>query len=89
MVSYLSVQKQYIKVNDCISETGPVNSGVPLSALLEPLLFNIYMNDPPTQIFQVSAFEQRDDNKFEKSRLEKLQNYLKSNKNCCSKIEKN
>ena len=89
MVSNLSVQKQNIKVNDCISETVPVNNGVPLNSLLEPLQFNIYMNDPPTQILQVSAFEQRDVNKFEKSRLEKLQNYLKSNKNCCSKIERN
>ena len=79
MVSYLSVQKQNNKVNDCISEIVPVNNGVPLSSLLETLRFNIYMNDLATQMLQVSAFGQKDDNKLEKSRLEKLQIYLKCN----------
>ena len=43
--SYLSNRKQRTKINRSFSDWADIISGVPQGSILEPLLFNIYLND--------------------------------------------
>ena len=43
--SYLYQRKQRVKVNGSFSEWKYIDQGVPQGSVLEPLLFNIYVND--------------------------------------------
>ena len=64
IASYLSNHKQYVKVNNSVSETVPVTSGVPQGSLLGSLLFIIYVNDLPKQMNECKAFGYADDFKL-------------------------
>jgi len=44
-ISYLSNRKQYVSVNNVVSNTLNVNQGVPQGSILGPTLFNLYVND--------------------------------------------
>ena len=54
--SYLSNRKQYVSVNGHISETRQIICGVSQGFVLGPLLFLIYINDPPSVRKYLSFF---------------------------------
>ena len=43
--SYLSNRKQRTKVNNFLISWSNIETGVPQGSILDPLIFNIYMND--------------------------------------------
>ena len=48
--SYLSDRRQCVYINGEVSETHPVDLGVPQGAILGPLLFNVYINSLSTAV---------------------------------------
>ena len=53
--SYLSERYQVVKVNDVISETKLISTGVPQGSVLGPLLYLIYVNELPNISNQFST----------------------------------
>ncbi|GFU81455.1 RNA-directed DNA polymerase from mobile element jockey [Trichonephila clavipes] len=45
--SYLNSREFRVRVENCLSSLRPVKSGIPQGSLLEPRLFNLYINDIP------------------------------------------
>ena len=45
LISYLSNRKQYVQIDDVSSSMLSINTGVPQGSIVEPLLFNILIND--------------------------------------------
>ena len=45
--SYLSSPYQYVRIGSIHLDTLPITHGVPQGAILSPLFFCIYLNDPP------------------------------------------
>ena len=43
--NYLSNRKQRVKINNAFSEWKEVKVSVPYGSVLEPLLFNVFVND--------------------------------------------
>ena len=45
LINYLTERQQFVKLDDEISNTLPISTGVPQGSILGPLLFILYMND--------------------------------------------
>ena len=43
--SYLKGRHQYVRIGDVVSQSLPVDYGVPQGSILGPVMFNVYIND--------------------------------------------
>ena len=64
--SYLEGRKQFVQINETMSQPKVLSSGVPQGSILRPLLFLIYMNDledictfPPHFLHMIQIFESK------------------------------
>ena len=58
---YLSDRRQCVYINGEVSETHPVDLGVPQGSILGPLLFNVYINSLPTAVTKSELILYADD----------------------------
>ena len=59
--SYLSNRKQFVKLGNQSSELLPIKQGVPQGSILRPVLFLLFVNDMPLNIFKSSMDIYADD----------------------------
>ena len=62
MSSYLNQRMQQVKISNCRSSWNILNKGVPQGSILDPLLFNVFMNDMFLFMERCNLYNYADDN---------------------------
>ncbi|GFW63606.1 RNA-directed DNA polymerase from mobile element jockey [Trichonephila clavipes] len=79
--SYLNSREFRVRAENCLSSPRPIKSGIPQGSLLEPRLFNLYINDIP-KVDNVHLAMYADDTAIISQHIcnfkiiERLQNYI-------------
>lgn len=80
--SYQTGRKQFVQINDKISQEVDVSFGVPQGSILGPVLFNLYVNDSSDGLNQVTSHQYADDTTLythgKPTEIDRYQNQLQS-----------
>ena len=77
--SYLSDRQQQCVIEGCVSKPQLISCGVSQGSILGPLLFSIYINDPPGCLLHTKAHVYADDTTIYASSVSTAELYAKVN----------
>nr|CAH7715602.1 unnamed protein product [Callosobruchus chinensis] len=91
--SYLTNRKQFVKINDILSDSKTVTSGVPQGSILGPLLYIVYTSQVHTCLNTCSIHAYADDTQiylsFKADNINNAINDINNDLRCLNKVSRN